>query len=271
MGKGLIIDLSKRNQELENLKRLDIEYQKAFAENENSAKAINAYHEWYDTSLIYFTRFFHEDDRYLRQFENVNNRGNGYLLNQNYHQIHSCYAVLLDRLDKMQFTKEKLDKHPLVFISHSNNDKEFVQHLVDLLEVVGLTPENLFCSSVPGYWIGLGRNFIDVLKDKFQSNNILMIYVHSPRLYNSTISMNEMGAAWVLQSKHISILMSDMEFSAMKGVVTREDTSIKVDHEDAKDRLNQMKDVLCDFLNLTQPDSSKWEYKRDLFLKRVNI
>lgn len=270
MGKEIVINLSKINSEIENIKRLDNAYQNAQANYEPPAVIIAAYHEWYDASLVFFSRIFPENDRYLRKFEDINNEGNEYVLNHNYHHIHSSYAVLLDRAESGDTNKANPAKPPLVFISHSHDDQIFVQHLVDLLEIIGLTPDNLFCSSIPEYWIDLGKNFIEVLKNNFQSNSILIIYVHSHRLYNSIISMNEMGAAWVLQTQHISILMPDFDFEEMKGVVTKEDTSIKVSNSEAKDRLNQMKDILCEFLNLPQPNSIKWEHKRDLFLQRVN-
>ena len=46
-------------------------------------------------------------------------------------------------------------KQPLVFISHSSKYIAFVESLVDLLENIGLDDSNLFCSSIPGYWIDL--------------------------------------------------------------------------------------------------------------------
>ena len=50
------------------------------------------------------------------------------------------------------------ERNLLVFIIHASADKIFVEELVDLLETMGLDATNLFCSSVPGYWIGLSKN-----------------------------------------------------------------------------------------------------------------
>ena len=51
----------------------------------------------------------------------------------------------------------------MVFISHSSKDKSFVEALVDLLEGLGLTKNNLFCSSVDGYGIPLGRDIFETI------------------------------------------------------------------------------------------------------------
>ena len=42
--------------------------------------------------------------------------------------------------------------------SHSSKDKAFVEELVELLESIGFDENNLFCSSVDGYGIGLGED-----------------------------------------------------------------------------------------------------------------
>lgn len=45
---------------------------------------------------------------------------------------------------------------PKVFISHSSKDKEYVSLIVSLLDDMGLQPNQIFCSSLPGYDIPLG-------------------------------------------------------------------------------------------------------------------
>lgn len=44
-----------------------------------------------------------------------------------------------------------------IFISHSFKDKEIVEDLIDLLEVIGIKHEQIFCSSIQGYGISLGE------------------------------------------------------------------------------------------------------------------
>lgn len=160
-------------------------------------------------------------------------------------------------------------KTPMVFISHKHDDLTFVTKLCDLLEDIGLNHTNLFCSSVPELWIGLGEDIFDSIKKLFQEHDLYVIFVQSPRYYKSPVSLNEMGAAWILKSKCRSILTSDMEYSMMAGVVNDSKTSIKVNTADAKYRMNEMKDEILTFLNLPDVNGNRWERKRDQFLDDV--
>lgn len=160
-------------------------------------------------------------------------------------------------------------KKPLVFISHSSKDASFVEALVDMLEGIGLDETNLFCSSVPGYWIGLSKNIFEFLRSRFTDYNLYVIFVHSPRFYQSFVSLNEMGAAWALKSEHCSILTQDMEFSAMTAVVNSHETAIKVNTTDAKARLTELKDALVNFLGIQDVAPVKWERIREKFLAAV--
>lgn len=160
-------------------------------------------------------------------------------------------------------------KKPTVFISHSSKDIDFVESLVELLEGIGLDETNLFCSSIPGYWVGLGKDIFSVLHSKFTESNLFVIFVHSPRFYESYVSLNEMGAAWALKADHCSILTQDMEFSAMTAVVNSHETAIKVNNNDAKARLTELKDNLVSFLGIQDVTPIKWDRIRDKFLAAV--
>ena len=160
-------------------------------------------------------------------------------------------------------------KTPMVFISHSSKDKRFVEALVDLLESLGFSSENLFCSSVDGYGIPLSNDIFETLRALFSEHDLYVIFIHSPRYYSSEVSLNEMGAAWVLKTDFCSILTSDMELTEMRGVVNAGSISIKVDNEDASARLTELKDLLTLKFSLIPMDQTKWERKRKGFLDIV--
>lgn len=162
------------------------------------------------------------------------------------------------------------EKTPMVFISHSSKDKKFAESLVELLENIGFDSSNLFCSSVDGYGVGLSEDVFETLRGLFQKHNLYVIFIHSPRYYTSPVSLNEMGAAWVLRTDFCSFLTTDMDFSMMKGVVNGSAISIKVDADDTPARLTQLKDKLTQLFHLPKIDSIKWERKRNTFLKAVN-
>ena len=203
-------------------------------------------------------------------FKNLDNRLNGYGLHDNFKSIYGIYNLLMKNATKQLNDKQpQKEKTPMVFISHSSKDKSFVEALVDLLESLGLTKNNLFCSSVDGYGIPLGYDIFETIRSLFQEHELYVIFTHSPRYYESHVSLNEMGAAWVLKTDFCSILTKDMEFKNMTGVVNNSSLSIKVDSEDAPARLTEMKDRLVNMIGLIPIDEIKWERKRVNFLRLV--
>ncbi len=161
-----------------------------------------------------------------------------------------------------------------IFISHSSRDLAFVQPLVELFEHIGLNPENMFCSSVAGYNVPLDSNIYNYLKEQFQSYDLRVIFILSENYYNSPASLNEMGAAWVLQHKYTSILIPQFDFRDVKGVIDQMRISIKLDSEkyELKSRLNELRDTLVDEIGLKLSPSSQniWERHRDEFVDKVN-
>jgi len=188
----------------------------------------------------------------------------------------NCLESLIERLpliNKMSEMKPNSiigKKQPKVFISHSNNDKYFVTSLVDLFEFLGInSSELMICSSVDGYHIPAGKTIFDYLREQFLSYDLFVIFIHSHDYYESPISLNEMGAAWVLKTEHCSFLTPDFNYSEMKGVVGGQEIAIKVDEDNASSLLNDLKEQLLSFFNLKDKDQSRWEKKKKVFLSEV--
>lgn len=166
------------------------------------------------------------------------------------------------------------NKPSKIFISHSSRDLAFVQPLVELFEYIGLNPENMFCSSIAEYSVPLDNNIYNYLKEQFESYNLRVIFVLSENYYNSSASLNEMGAAWVLQHRYTSILLPQFDFRDVKGVIDQMRISIKLDSEkyELKTRLNELRDTLINELELKVPSLAQntWERHRDEFINKVN-
>lgn len=158
-----------------------------------------------------------------------------------------------------------------IFISHSSQDLMFVQPLVELLEALGLTDDNMFCSSVSGYNVPLDKNIYDYLKEQFQNFNLRVVFMLSDNYYRSVASMNEMGAAWVLQSRYTSVLLPQFRFKDIKGAIDPLRISIKLDSGDneLKARLNELKDTLVNEFELRPLSQNIWERYRDKFICQV--
>lgn len=242
----------------------------------NSQEAIDAYLDWYSKSSVLFHRYFDENDINLKKFDSIDNSGNGYSLRDNYQNIATTYALLIDKLQLLErnvvnkaINSDYTQKSPMVFISHSTKDKDFVEALVNLLEDLGMNRDNVFCSSVDGYGVGLSKDIFETLRSLFEEHELFVMFIHSPRYYESAVSLNEMGAAWVLKSEFCSFLTKDMDFSGMVGVIDGKTLSLKVDNEDAPARLNELKNQLIGLFNLSPIDETKWERKRNQFLNTV--
>lgn len=256
--------------EEQKIRSLEKEYVAAIEVEPNSSRAVNAYLKWYSETLLYLSDFYSIANPDFLQFKSIDNSGNGYILKTNYHSILAIYNLLMKNVTKQLSAVNKTAiKTPMVFISHSAQDKRFVEALVDLLESLGFTSENMFCSSVDGYGIPLSHDIFETLRALFSEHDLYVIFIHSPRYYSSPVSLNEMGAAWVLKTDFCSILTNDMEFSEMKGVVNANSLSIKVDSEEAPARLTELKDLLTKKFSLIPMDHTKWERKRNGFFNIV--
>lgn len=236
--------------------------------------------KWQLTSKEVLISGFGETHRYVSSFENTITQKNSgfdfkrefkFEVNRGLETLESIEETLKLNLDIVKSVDERNpSKFPMVFISHSSKDKNFVEALVDLLEGIGFDRSNLFCSSIEGYGIGLSEDIFETLRSLFNNYNLFVIFIHSPRYYMSTISLNEMGAAWVLKTDFCSFLTTDMGFNQMTGVVNGRTLSIKVDEKDAYYRLTELKDKLIQMFQLDNIDGGKWERKRNIFLKIVN-
>lgn len=168
-------------------------------------------------------------------------------------------------LKKLQIpNRNKFDR---IFISHSSDDIKYVKPFVELLESLGLNQKTMFCSSVNGYGIPIGRNIYEYLKTEFTDKNILVVMIMSKNYYNSEPCLNEMGATWVMSKEYITILVNDFEFSQIKGAVDPQKIGFKITDTD---RLDEFKDKLVNGLGLTLSSNYDWETARDNFIAKIN-
>ena len=238
--------------------------------------------EAWQTETTEFLRILYgEEARQVADFERcINNKNHYFKFREGIQsEIQDCIsklnafikadAMIQETLVTGSKESTEVKKTPMVFISHSSKDKDFAEALVVLLEDLGMDSTNLFCSSIDGYGVGLSQDIFETLRSLFNEHNLFVIFIHSPRYYKSPVSLNEMGAAWVLKTDFCSFLTTDMEFGMMKGVVNGSTISIKVDNDDTPARLSELKDKLTSVFELPTIDGTKWERKRQAFLDKV--
>lgn len=205
------------------------------------------------------------DDK--RKFDKV--KGNLFAIKRN---IEMYYPEMNQKIKNVKREEGIKMKKPKIFISHSSKDKNYVLKIVSLLDDMGLNEDQIFCSSIPGYDIPMGQTIFDYLRNQFEEYNLHIIFIHSTNYYESAVSLNEMGAAWVLKSNYTSILLPGFEFSQMKGVVNGSTIALKLDSDlaEVKDKLNQLYDTVVEEFSIRKKRSVIWEEKRDSFIHAIN-
>lgn len=224
------------------------------------------------------------NDHFIWETLNVVNRKmNGFNDRRIFSEIQGKLKVIRRNIDKyypnndeepnliMNERVKKMNKTPRIFISHSSKDVEYVAQIVNLLDGMGLDHTQVFCSSLPGYGIPIDTNIFDYLRKMFYEHELHVIFVHSDNYYKSSVSLNEMGAAWVLKNEVTSILIPGFGFEKMTGVVNGDSISIKLDMADLelKDKLNQLYSKIILEFNITKKADVIWEQKRDTFINEV--
>lgn len=182
---------------------------------------------------------------------------------------------------KLQMELEKNESHAecnadnkknKVFISHATKDSEYVKTFVNLLEDIGLSEDEIVCSSISGYGIPLGKDIYDWLSSQFQEFNLHVIFMLSNNYYQSSACLNEMGAAWVLKQKYDSVLLPNFDFVQVKGAINPNKIGIKLDSnvDELNHRLNELKDNLIEEFGLRMISATKWERHRNEFIESIS-
>ena len=197
-------------------------------------------------------------------------RFNGWHDEKSFTELAGSLRVIQKNIDKY-YPLEKnqikditdMQKKPKIFISHSSDDKEYVQCLVNFLDDIGLSADQMFCSSIPGYGIPLDEDIYQYLRQQFQSYDIHVFLILSKNYYESVACMNEMGAAWVLQSKYTTILLPEFKFEEIAGAINPRQIGLKLDDEITvvKEKLGELKNTLTHEFGLSTIPDTRWEQK----------
>lgn len=182
-------------------------------------------------------------------------------------QASLLFEALLEELEilpERQVEVEAISNISKIFISHASIDKKLVSEIVHLLTLIGVQDESIFCTSLDGYGIPLGENWLQTLKSEV-SGEVIVLFVISENYYKSTVSLCEMGAAWALSKKHIPILIPPLDYDDMEGVIPLTQGFKITD----KHKWTQLKSQLEPLLGISPKAPEIWESRRDEILERV--
>ena len=155
---------------------------------------------------------------------------------------------------------------PRILVSHSSQDKEFCDKFVDLLASIGFTNKTIIYTSKPEFAIPVGSDIYEYLR-RHLNREIWVFFMLSDNFYKSPACLNEMGAVWIKQSRHFSILLPDFKHEDMKGVINQ----------------NQHTLDLCDPVRLTEMinlfrrvwqlpiNSTRWEAVKNDFVEKISM
>lgn len=159
---------------------------------------------------------------------------------------------------------------PLIFISHSSADNGFARALIELLTAIGVDTKDIVCTSEEGFGVSIGKEWPVELRNHFTNYRVFVIIIHSSHLYNSPVSMNEMGAAWVLDCPIFSFLVKGFFVSSMSGVLTQSHQCVLVGKKDISSDLDQLKDSVLSLFNIHIISDTDWVQIRERFIKTVD-
>lgn len=104
-----------------------------------------------------------------------------------------------------------------IFVSHSSKDVDFIKLLVELIlgSIKDINPENLRCTSLPGFKLPTGSHASSKLRNDIKSCKVL-IGVITENSLDSLYVMFELGAAWGLQANLYPICGPNCTFESFR-------------------------------------------------------
>ncbi len=121
-----------------------------------------------------------------------------------------------------------------ILISHSSKNKSYGNELVNLLTGIGVNGDEIIFTSNDAYGIPIGHNIFDWLKNRI-TEKPHVIYLLSPEYYKSIACLNEMGAAWVVESKHTMIFTPAFNLNSpefLNGAIDPREIGFFIDNHD---------------------------------------
>lgn len=133
--------------------------------------------------------------------------------------VHILIGILKKQLIKINDGKIEIknvnkidDEHPLIFISHNSKDKKYGDALCEFITGLGVNKEQLIYTSDPLHKIPLDDNIFEYLKNKI-NNKIFMMFLLSNDYFKSSACLNEMGAAWIVNSDYSCLFVPTFDFN----------------------------------------------------------
>lgn len=132
-----------------------------------------------------------------------------------------------------------------IFLSHAAADEELVKEFEKYLSrALGIPSAAIFCSSLEGQGVTKGDGFVDSIREA-ANNSKAVVALISPAYLDSAFCMGELGAAWILQTHRLPLIVPPNTFANMNatllgiaGVKIDNVTALKQGIEDLRNKIN---------------------------------
>ena len=160
---------------------------------------------------------------------------------------------------------------PIIFLSHKSDDKKYADALEKFITGLGVKNNQLIYTSHPLHKIPLDANIYDYLRNRINGNTF-MIFLWSDKYLESPACMNEMGAAWVIQSDYTNIYVPTFSFGNPKYRECAVDTSkmgaVLNGDQHCKANMIELKNKIQSIFKL-ENDEQVSQYLLDTFIKEI--
>lgn len=172
------------------------------------------------------------------------------------------------KLDKEIFSHNEYNTPVKVFISHSSIDKPIVESFITYVLRLGcgLQSQDILCTSIKSTGIKTGKDIRTYLRKQLQSCDYVFFMI-SDNYIKSSICLNEMGGAWVLEKSIKPFLFPKSTFSDM-GWLYEISKGAKLDNEEALDELRD--ELIGKYQLIEHPKTSDWTTQKKLFLSSLD-
>lgn len=177
--------------------------------------------------------------------------------------------MAIDRVFKIRDSQSDLSTEMIsgreIFISHSSGDKFIVNSFIDdiLIGALGIKITNIFCTSTDGAKITSGEDWRNEIRSNLISSKVTFLMI-TPNYKESEVCQNEMGAAWVLSSRVLPLIIEPINFNTV-GIIQEPKQIEKLLDEKSLDRI---KDIIQEKFEIPPNEikSDRWTAKKTEFL-----
>lgn len=155
-----------------------------------------------------------------------------------------------------------------VFVSHSSQDKDTVDLFIDkvLRLGCGLQPQDILCTSIESTGIKTGMDMRNYLQKMLISCDYVFFMI-SDNYIKSSICLNEMGSAWILNKDVKPFLFPKSDFKKM-GWLYEISKGSTLDNDEALDELRD--ELINRYKLIDQPKTSDWSAQKKKFIVGLN-